>query len=83
MSAPITFPNTVNEFAALILVRAPSFLATCSHPQLDSLAYLFLRLHGEGIGVVDVTGQILALGELPIIVWLVYPGAREDPAQAV
>ena len=130
MSVPIMFLNTVNELAALILVGAPSFLASFTHPQLDSLAYLFLRLHEEGIGVVDVfwslwlvpfgllvirsgflpralgvlllagaagamigavtsvlpslsngtiekVGQILALGELPIIVWLVFPGARE------
>lgn len=130
MSVPIMFLNTLNEVAALILVGAPPYLATFSPSQLDSLAYLFLRLHGEGIGVVDVfwslwlvpfgllvlrsgflpralgvlllagatgamigavtsilptlsngvvdtVGQILALGELPIIVWLVFPGARE------
>jgi hypothetical protein len=136
MSVPIMFLNTLNEFAALILVGAPAFLATFPRPQLDSLAYLFLRLHGEGIGVVDVfwslwlvpfgilvyrsgflpralgvllfagaagamigavtsvlptlsvgavgtIGQVLALGELPIIVWLVFPGARESRANAV
>ena len=130
MSVPIMFLNTLNELAALILVGAPSFLAPFTRPQLDALAYLFLRLHEEGIGVVDVfwslwlvpfgllvirsrflpralgvllfagaagamigavtsvlpflsngvidrTGQILALGELPIIVWLVFPGARD------
>jgi hypothetical protein len=130
MSVPIMFANTLNEFAALILVGAPPFLADFSRSQLDSLAYFFLHLHGEGIGVVDVfwslwlipfgllvirsgflpralgvlllagaagamigavtsvlpmwsnpivntIGQILALGELPIIVWLVVPGARE------
>src|SRR5262245_10002979 len=129
MSVPIMFVNTLNELAALILVGAPPFLAPFSRSQLDSLAYLFLRLHDEGIGVVDVfcslwlvpfgllvirskflpralgllllagatgamigavtsvlpqlsnavidkLGQILALGELPIIVWLVFPGAR-------
>jgi hypothetical protein len=133
LSVPIMFMNTLNEFAALILVGAPPFLATFPRPQLDSLAYLFLRLHGEGIGVVDVfwslwlvpfgvlvmrsgflpralgvlllagatgamigavtsvlptlssgpvdmIGQVLALGELPIIVWLVFPGARESRA---
>ena len=133
MSVPIMFLNTVSETAALILVGAPPFLATFSRGQLDSLAYLFVHLHGEGIGVVDVfwslwlvpfgllvwrsgflpralgalllagaagamigavtsilptlsngvverVGQILALGELPIIVWLVVPGARERHA---
>jgi hypothetical protein len=134
LSVPIMFVNTLNEFAALILVGAPSFLGSFSGPQLDSLAFLFLRLHGEGIGVVDVfwslwlvpfgvlvmrsgflpralgvlllagaagamigavtsilptlsngvvdrVGQILALGELPIIFWLVFPGARETGAR--
>jgi hypothetical protein len=134
LSVPIMFVNALNELAALILVGPSPFLATFSRPQLDSLAYLFLRLHGEGIGVVDVfwslwlvpfgllvmrsgflpralgmlllagatgamigavtsvlpmlsngavdaVGQILALGELPIIVWLVYPGAREPHAR--
>ena len=32
----------------LMLVSAPPFMATFTSPQLDSLAYLFLRLHGEG-----------------------------------
>ncbi len=135
LSVPIMFMNTLNELAALILVGAPPFLSTFSRPQLDSLSYLFLSLHGEGIGVVDVfwslwlipfsilvmrsgflpralgvlllagatgamigavtsvlpnlsngvvdkVGQILALGELPIIVWLIYPGAREPRVQA-
>ena|SRR5438105_5927669 len=135
LSVPIMFVNTLNEFAALILVGAEHFLTTFSRPQLDSLAFLFLRLHGEGIGVVDVfwslwlvpfgvlvmrsgflpralgvfllagaagamigavtsvlpmlsnsavdrVGQVLALGELPIIVWLVFPGAREPRARA-
>ena len=133
LSVPIMFVNVLNELAALILVGAPPFLATFPKAQLDSLAYLFLRLHGEGIGVVDVfwslwlvpfgvlvmrsgflpralgvlllagaagamigavtsvlpslsngvvnaVGQVLALGELPIIVWLVFPGAQEPRA---
>ena len=115
----------------MILVGAPPYLATFTRPQLDSLAFLCLRLHGEGIGVVDVfwslwlvpfgvlvmrsgflpralgvlllagamigavtsvlptlsngtvdaIGQVLALGELPIIVWLVVPGARGSRAE--
>src|SRR5439155_24185978 len=124
------------QFAALILVDAPPFLATFTRPQLDSLAYRSVRLHAEGIGVVDVfwslwlvpfgllvmrsgflpralgvlllagaagamigavtsvlptlsspavdaIGQVLALGELPIIVWLVFPGAREPRARTM
>ena len=54
VSIPIMFLNVVNELAALILVGGPTFLSTFTKPQLDSLAYLFLNLHGEGIGVVEV-----------------------------
>ena len=135
ISVAVMFVDTLNEFAALILTSAPPFLATFSKAQLDSLAYFFLRLHGEGIGVVevfwslwlvpfgllvmrsrflpralgvlllvgatgemirsvtsvlpmlsnhvtDVAGQLLSLGELPIIFWLVYPGAR-DPGPGI
>jgi hypothetical protein len=32
---------------------------------------------------VNAVGQVLALGELPIIVWLVFPGAREPRAPTV
>ena len=32
-------------------------------------------------GIVNKVGQVLALGELPIIVWLVVPGARESASK--
>jgi hypothetical protein len=35
------------------------------------------------VGAVGTIGQVLALGELPIIVWLIFPGAREPRAKAV
>lgn len=54
ISIPIMFLNVVSELAALILVSGPTFLATFTKPQLDSLAYLFLNLHDGGIGVVEV-----------------------------
>ena len=54
VSVPIAFLNTVNELAAIVIVGAPPFLAALSKSQLDSLAYLFLRLHGEGIGIIWV-----------------------------
>lgn len=131
VSVPIMFLNAVNALAAVILAGLPPFMAGFSRTQLDSLAYLFVRLHGEGIGVADVfwslwlvpfgllvwrsgflpralgalllagavgamigavtsvlpmlsngfvnkLGGALALGELPIIVWLVWPGAKEQ-----
>ena len=54
VSVPIVFLNVLNEIAALILVSGASFLSVFQRPQLDALAYLFLRLHGQGIQVAAV-----------------------------
>jgi hypothetical protein len=48
VSVPIMFANVLNEVAALILVSGPTFLSTFDRAQLDSLAYLFIRLHARG-----------------------------------
>ncbi len=44
--APIFFLNALNRIAALLLIHGGGFLAVFSLAQLDSLAMLFLRLHG-------------------------------------
>jgi len=49
VSAPIYFLNTVNDVAALLLIRGPEFLAAFTEPQRDALAMLFLRLHDHGV----------------------------------
>lgn len=54
VSVPIMFVNVLNEIAALILVQRPDFLAVFDQTQLDALAYLFMRLHGQGITVASV-----------------------------
>jgi hypothetical protein len=54
MSVPIMFLNVVNEIAALILVSGAEFLSVFDKNQIDALAYLFIRLHGEGINVVEI-----------------------------
>lgn len=54
VSAPIMFLNVVNSVAALILASGPDFLAAFEVPRLESLAYLFLRLHGTGITVASI-----------------------------
>ncbi len=51
---PIMFLNVVNEIAALILVRGAPFLSVFDTSQLDALAYLFLRLHTQGINVAAI-----------------------------
>lgn len=54
VSVPIMFINVLNEIAAQVLVSGADFLSVFEKPQLDALAYLFLRLHGEGLTVVSI-----------------------------
>ncbi len=54
MVTPIYFVNTLNDMAALMLVRGPDFLAAFDKPQRDALAMLFLRLHHGGVVVNQV-----------------------------
>jgi hypothetical protein len=54
LSVPIMFLNVVNEIAALTLVSGAKFLSVFEQPQLDALAYLFLRLHSQGIAVASI-----------------------------
>src|SRR3990172_9286420 len=49
MVAPIYFLNTLNDAAALLLVRGADFLSVFDKPQRDALAMLFLRLHHHGV----------------------------------
>lgn len=51
---PIVFVNVLNEVAALILVSGAEFLSAFEQAKLDALAYLFVRLHGQGITVVSI-----------------------------
>ena len=134
LSVPIMFVNVLNNVAALILVSGADFLSAFDRPQLDAMAYLFIRLHEQGITVASifwglwlfpfgmlvirsmfipkVFGVLLMLagagylassftalvlpqyasmvskivsplqfGELPIIVWLVFWGARTLPVE--
>jgi hypothetical protein len=54
VSVPIVLVNVLNEIAALTLVGNADFLAALPRPQLDALAYLFLRLHSRGISVAAI-----------------------------
>jgi hypothetical protein len=54
VSVPIMFVNVLNDVAALVLVSGADFLSVFEKPQLDALAYLFLRLHSRGITVASV-----------------------------
>src|SRR6266511_3568620 len=54
VSLPIVFVNVLNEIGALILVGNAKFLSVFDRPQRDALAYLFLRLHSQGIQVAAI-----------------------------
>ena len=54
VSVPIMFVNVLNEIAALILTSGVDFLSVFDKRQLDGLAFLFIRLHDEGITVASV-----------------------------
>jgi hypothetical protein len=49
MVTPIYFINTINDAAALTLIRGANYLNVFDKPQREALAMLFLRLHGAGI----------------------------------
>jgi len=54
ISLPISFLSVVNELAALIMVSGANFLSVFDQRQLDSLAYLFIRLHGQGNTIAQI-----------------------------
>jgi hypothetical protein len=135
VSIPISLLNVLNEIAALVLVSGADFLSAFEKGQLEALAYLFLRLHGQGFAVAQIfwglwlfpfgilvirsgfiprflgvllfiagsgyvassftslylpqyahlVGQVtmvLEIGELPIVLWLLIWGAKDQPSRA-
>ena len=54
ISIPISLFNVLNEIAALVLASGAKFLSAFETRQLDALAYLFLRLHGQGFVVAQI-----------------------------
>ncbi len=54
VSVPIMFVNVLNEIAAFTLASRPAFLSVIEPAQADALAYLFIRLHGQGVTLASV-----------------------------
>ncbi len=54
LGLPIIFLNVLNEIAALVLVSGADFSSVFDKRQLDALAYLFIRLHSQGIIVASI-----------------------------
>jgi len=54
ISIPVAFLNELNSIAALVLVRGADFLSIFEKTQRESLAMLFLKLHGQGFVVAEM-----------------------------
>jgi hypothetical protein len=54
LQVPISFLNSLNHIAALILFKGAQFLSVFDKPQQDALGFLFIRLHGQGIVVASL-----------------------------
>ena len=54
VSVPIMFLNVLNEIAVLILLSGPDYLSSFETAQLDGLAFLFVRLHEQGINIAAI-----------------------------
>jgi hypothetical protein len=54
ISTPISLLAVLGELAALIVAGAANFLSTFDQHQLDSLSYLFFRLHGQALVVAQI-----------------------------
>jgi hypothetical protein len=51
VSVAISYLVELNQIGALLLLRGGDFLAVFDQPQREALAYLFIKLHGQGITV--------------------------------
>jgi len=54
ISTPISLLSVLGELAALIVASGANFLSTFDQHQLDSLSYLFFRLHGQALVVAQI-----------------------------
>jgi len=54
ISVATTFVNTSNQIAALIVLSGADFLAVFENAQLESAAYVFLRLHSHGLQIIQI-----------------------------
>ncbi|HVI77517.1 MAG TPA: DUF4386 domain-containing protein [Candidatus Acidoferrum sp.] len=68
VAIPMAFLNELNALAAIVLVHGADFLSSFDQPQRDTLAMLFLNVHGYGF---DVAGIFWGLWLFPLGV-LVY-----------
>lgn len=58
VSIPIFLLSVVNEIAALLIVSGADFLSVFDSGQLNTLAYIFMRLHSRTILVAYIIGSL-------------------------
>ena len=49
-----SFANSFNQLAVLIILSKPDFLSAFEPAQLEGVAYLFVRLQGHGIQIIQI-----------------------------
>jgi hypothetical protein len=54
VSVPITMLNVLNNVAVLVVLSGVDFLSVFDKPQLDALAYLFIRMHSLGLDIASI-----------------------------
>ena len=54
ISTPISLLAVLGEISALIVAGGANFLSTFDQHQLDTLSYLFFRLHGQTLVVAEI-----------------------------
>lgn len=54
ISVAASFAITFNQIAALIVLSGADFLSVFEKPQLDAVAYAFLRLHSHGLQIIQI-----------------------------
>lgn len=63
VSVPIAMLNEINAFAALLLIRSPTYLSLIDPPHRDAAALFFLTLHDRGF---LIAGPIWGLWLFPL-----------------
>jgi hypothetical protein len=54
IAVAVSFANSFNELAVLLILREPDFLSAFNASQLEGVAYLFVRLQSQGIQIIQI-----------------------------
>ncbi len=54
LAVSVAFGNTFNQIAASVVLSGADFLSVFDKPQIDALAYVFLRLHSHALQAIQI-----------------------------